>query len=446
MIRWLFGILCLLVTGFTFADQTELEVIQRNTDKNELKIFDNRFRIDYQVDEITLLFFRKKGSPAIILVRPDGSKIYATEALRNTNVDWFDEPTYDIIKIKNPMPGPWQAIGQILPESKIMVLSDIELHVDALPPLLFKGETIKVTGRLTNGGNPIEEGLFRDLVSLNVDFVSTNNKEYLNFGADAIAVAELLDDGKNYDERPGDGVFTGEFALSFAPGEWQPEYEVRTPILKRSLVKTPIVIEESPLTFTFEPAKDGEETHLLSINANIEKVKPETLIYQGTIYYPNGETQNFSLTEQDKAVRTLDLVNYDWGIYEVELTLFGTNINGREFVAKINKQEFEIEKPIEKVPEIEAPIIPETELEPELPPEPELDMQQIIMWVIIGNVLILLVGFVLIRVFVQKKPLLGGLLSKLKKRKKTEEEQKVTSSDQKSDSSDEILNLSLPDD
>ncbi|WP_372767694.1 TIGR03503 family protein [Pseudoalteromonas sp.] len=445
MKKWLLGCFSFFLISHCFANQTELEVIQRNSNQNELKIFDNRFRIDYQVDEITLLFFREKGTPAVILVRPDGSKIYATESLRDTSIQWFDDETYDIVKIKKPMPGPWQAIGKILPESKLMILSDIELHVDALPPLLFKGETIKVTGRLTNGGNPIEEGLFRDLVTLNVDFVSTNNKEYFNFGAKPVPIAELMDDGKGYDERPGDGVFTGEFELNFASGEWQPEYEVRTPILRRSLVKDPIIVEQSPISFAFTEAAEGEEHHHLAINVNTEKVKADSLIYQGTIYYPNGETQVFNLEAQDKVVRELKLVNYDWGVYEVELTLFGSNINGREFVAKVDKQEFEIDKPIEKVPEQDKPIVPEINLEPELPPEPELDVEKIIFWAVVGNVFILLFGFIVIRVFIQKKPLLGGLMNKLKKNKKDEKEQKVAHSEQKSDSSDEILNLSMPD-
>ena len=445
MKKWLLGFFSLFLISNSFAQQTELDVIQRNSEQNELKIFDNRFRIDYQVDEITLLFFRQKGTPAVILVRPDGSKIYATTSLGDMNIEWFDDETYDIIKIKKPMPGPWQAIGKILPDSKLMILSDIELHVDPLPPLLFKGETIKVTGRLTNGGKPIEEGLFRDLVTLNVDFVSTNNKDYLNFGAKPVPIAELLDDGKGYDERPGDGVFTGEFALNFASGEWQPEYEVRTPILRRSLVKDPIIIENAPITFEFSEAGEGEEHHQLTLNVNTEKVQPESLIYQGTIFYPNGETQAFNLEAQDKAVRELTLINYDWGVYEVELTLFGSNVNGREFVAKIDKQEFEIDKPIEAVPEQPAPILPEINQEPELPPEPELDVEQIIIWAVVGNVLIILIGFIVIRVFIQKKPLLGGLMSKLKKNKKDQEEQKVAGSEQKSDSSDEILNLSLPD-
>mgnify|MGYP006148303009 FL=1 len=44
--------------------------------KNQISLFDNRFRIDDKVEEITLLLFRRRGSASVVLVKPDGSKIH----------------------------------------------------------------------------------------------------------------------------------------------------------------------------------------------------------------------------------------------------------------------------------------------------------------------------------------------------------------------------------
>ena len=121
---------------------------------NQIPLLNNRFRIDYEIDEITLVFFRKKGAPSVVLVKPDGSKVYARTA-KDHQMEWHDDKTYDLIKIKQPTPGPWQAIGSILPESRIMVLTDIDLQVDPLPTDMMVGETLKVTARLTNGGKPM---------------------------------------------------------------------------------------------------------------------------------------------------------------------------------------------------------------------------------------------------------------------------------------------------
>ena len=103
--------------------------------------------------------------------------------------------------------------------------------------MLFRGETVKLTGHVLNDGEPIEVGQFRDVISLHVDFVSTNNSDYANFGAGTQSVTDFRDDGRGFDERPLDGVFTGEFKLVFPAGEWQPELYIETPILKRTVYK-----------------------------------------------------------------------------------------------------------------------------------------------------------------------------------------------------------------
>ena len=43
---------------------------------NGIKLLQNRFRIDYKVDEITMIFFREFGSTPVVLIEPDGSKIF----------------------------------------------------------------------------------------------------------------------------------------------------------------------------------------------------------------------------------------------------------------------------------------------------------------------------------------------------------------------------------
>jgi hypothetical protein len=73
---------------------------------NGIELLQNRFRIDFKVDEITMIFFREFGSAPIVLVRPDGSKIFQSSS-DGENIFWFDSSTYDMISIKNPMPGPW---------------------------------------------------------------------------------------------------------------------------------------------------------------------------------------------------------------------------------------------------------------------------------------------------------------------------------------------------
>ncbi|CCQ11709.1 FIG004599: Hypothetical protein [Pseudoalteromonas luteoviolacea B = ATCC 29581] len=453
--------LLLFCSWFAGANQDEeskkygLTMLKRDGVVNEVPLLNNRFRIDYQVEEITMLFFRRPGTPAVVLVQPDGSKLYPTHSLNNENLEWYDEVSYDLVIIRNPTPGPWQVVGQVQPDSRIMILGDITLDVDPLPPLIFQGETLKVTARVLNDGAPIKVGYFRDVVTLYVEFVSTNNDQYDNFGAGTKSVTEFQDNGQDFDERPMDGIFTGEFKLSFPAGEWRPEFSIQTPILKRRVVKAPLVVAEPPFEFKMDIAPEGDRAdHELQIRIDPTVAKPDSVIFQGKIFYPNGEEQLFTLGKEASLYRMLKVKNYDWGRYSIELSAFGENINGREFMATLPLYKFEIDRPIEKVPELQKPIF-EPVNKPLQPPEPEISTTAMVVTIVFGNLVILLLGWGAVRVFVQNKPLLPAVelpgLKKLFKKKtldldELEEELAEEKKDaQKKNDSGEILNLSMKD-
>ncbi|MBE0378602.1 TIGR03503 family protein [Pseudoalteromonas prydzensis] len=438
------------------TSEDKITLLQRDGQQNEIPLLENRFRIDYKVDEITLLFFRKPGAPAVVLVKPDGSKYYATSARKDDNLQWFDELSYDLITIKNPMPGPWQVVGSILPKSRIVVLGEVELQVEPLPALLFRGETVKMTGRILNDGQPINTGLFRDVVSLHVDFISTNNSDFANFGAGTHNVAEFKDDGRGFDERPKDGVFTGEFKLVFPAGQWQPELYIETPLLKRTVVQDILEVKEPPFSYSIALAEDDLQEHQLTITLDKQIVQPETVLIQGKIYYPNNEEQMFTLDANNGLTRELAIKNYDWGRYSVELSVFGTNVNGREFMATLPTYKFEIERPIEVVPELPAPVISEAEqqeIERVAKEAESMATMTLISLIVGGNLLILFLGWLAIRVFVQKKSLLPKIkLPFLQKKtaveneQQSEEKKQLDKNGSKSDRTGEILNLSMSDD
>ncbi|TLX50586.1 TIGR03503 family protein [Pseudoalteromonas ruthenica] len=432
-------------------EQEKLTVLAEG---NEIPLLDNRFRIDHDVDKITLLFFRRQGSPAVVLVRPDGSKIYATHSLNDDNLQWHDELGYDLIVLNKPMPGPWQVVGQILPDSRIMVIGDISLQVDELPPLLFRGEIIKLTGKVLNDGEQVKIGRFRDVINMQVDFVSTNNNEYSNFGARTEHVANFKDDGRGFDERPGDAIFTGEFRLDFAAGQWRPEIALTTPIIQRKVVQEPVVVKDPPLTYELHEGAKGE-SHELHITLDEQLLDPQSVLLQGKIFYPNNDEQAFSLPAEQDNTRVITISNYEWGRYSLQIELYGTNSNGREFMAALPDYEFAIARPIEKVEEIAPPVSQgPTELAEQSDQPSAMSNALFYSLVVLGNMFILLAGWAAIRVLVQKKPLLGNINLLFWKKKSAQSDEQETNSSEansdkngsKSDKSGEILNLSMSDD
>ncbi|MCC2615532.1 TIGR03503 family protein [Aestuariibacter halophilus] len=320
---------------------------------NSIKLLQNRFRIDYQVDEITMVFFREYGSAPVVLVRPDGSKIFQKDA-NGVDLFWYDASTYDMISIKNPVPGPWQAVGQVLPGSRVMVISDIQLHADPLPDIIFSGEILKQTAYLTNGGEPIDYTEFRDVVSLDIRLISTNNPNFNNFGADAQTIATFEDNGRGMDEKPMDGVFTGQFNLAVPDGEWTPVFVVTTPMFTREQVDPNLMLYPNPINISVQLDSGNEGYHKILIDAEREFVDMETLLIDGKIRFPNGDVQNFSLTESSPNTREHQIINYEYGVYRVKLTAYGNTTSGRDFILDVPEYTFLVDAP-----------------EPELPPAAE---------------------------------------------------------------------------
>lgn len=335
--------------GLPPSVRDEIKYYKNSDVANQIPYFDNRFAIDANIDEITLLFYRKKGTPPIILVRPDGSKLKIGQ-LPKDKVTWFDDRTFDMIKIKKPMPGPWQAIGSIEKDSKIMVVSEVNIKVEPLPQVLLAGETLKVTGQLFNGEYAIDTPAFRDVVRLDVDFFSTNNTAYDNFGAKPVQLTSFRDDGYNLDEYAGDSIFTGEFTLSFAPGEWVPSYYVKLPMVQRELKQQAVIVRHNPITPMVKVSEISEKPHTLELKIDDEFVDPDSLIFQGKIVYPDKQELPFSIMEGQGLRRELAIENTEPGIFRVKIGAFGKTTNGREFRLVVPEYTFNVEGPeVEKL-------------------------------------------------------------------------------------------------
>ncbi|WP_372626727.1 TIGR03503 family protein [Arsukibacterium sp.] len=423
--------------------------------KNQIPFFENRFRIDSEVDTITLLMFRRPGSASVVLVRPDGSKLHFNTAEEN-KVRWHDAANYDLIEIDNPMPGPWQAIGRILPESRVMVLTDIKLDVDPLPDNLMVGETVKVTARILNGGAAINAREFSEVLMLEVIFISTNNADYDNFGRGIIQVATFRDDGRGFDERARDGVFTGEFKLDFVAGQWTPKYMVRTALYTRELEQDPLILKPAPITPQVELAATDTEPHQVVFKLTEQGVVADSLLIQGRIRYPDGNIDPFALNAQDNPDATLQVLNKGFGSYILETAVFGNWQNGREFMLTMPELSFVVNQQTFAAPELEQ--LPE-QLLAERAAEQSEPIPEFPWGLVIGiNLFILIAGSLAIWLIMSgKKPAAllfwrkssastTGAAKPAKAAGNSTKKATLPTKAQKNNDLDDILDLSLPDD
>lgn len=330
---------------------SQMELLNDSMD-NMLPIKGQRFRIDDNVKEITLLFFREPDSSPLIIIRPDGSKWYDSDYPVD-RVTWYTDPNFDMIKIVEPEPGPWQVAGRVDEKNKALVVSEIKFEADALPKQLFVNEQIKVEGVLYNGDEPIKTSRFRETVTVDVLFVSSNNPDFDNFGANPSRVAEFSDDGQGYDESRGDGIFTGQFNLSVVPGEYIPTYQLQTPLYERSFEDDAVVVEPQPVTFNVVMAEERGADNFLEVSVDKELIQPSSVVVNGSIGYPNGEQRKFSVTQMGKFPYRIPLANLAYGKHLIELTVFATSQQGREFVVNPRTLSFISVEPVRQPTEEE---------------------------------------------------------------------------------------------
>ncbi len=173
------------------------------------------------------------------------------------------------------------------------------------------------------------------MVKLDVNFFSTNNSAYDNFGAGAFKLTSFKDNGRGLDEYAGDGLFTGEFLLDFAAGEWQPVFLIKLPLLTRELRQKAIILHKPPVTISVETSETETIPHRLILTIDPTYVVPSSLVFQGKTTFPDKQTRPFSIindeNSEDAETRIKNISYTEPGIHRVNLSAFGKTTSGREF-------------------------------------------------------------------------------------------------------------------
>lgn len=345
---WLLMALISVVSLNTFASaksvyQTELDnksVYQTS----DIKLLDNRFRVDYGIKQITFIIARERFSKAVILVRPDGSKVYIWD--KSDRVHWIEGEENDIITIENPMAGPWQALGKIQGDNRIQLLSNVQLQVKRLPIQLYSGERLKITGELFHLNKRLNETYLRD-TELLVTAYGYNRVEDENFNFTSQELARFNDKGVFYDEVPEDGIFTTFLQLDLATGKYKFEVAVKNHAFTRSfnqdiiLFPNPIKTHMLPLLVDADPQ--------LQLIYDLDELKPESIVIKGRLTSVNrGNSDDFIIyAEADMAEQIHTFTRPEQvGSYSIDLVLYATTKTGREITVNMPSEAFVIPKPI----------------------------------------------------------------------------------------------------
>jgi len=318
------------------ADDLEkvfLKIFEQSVPVPSLPISDNRFKIDPSVKEYTALIF-KKGSEAIQLIDPDG-KIYEAESI-SSNLTWFQDENFDLVTFKNPKSGEWSIVGPVDPSNRVLVVSDLKLKInnDELPAAILGGDELIFKVSLTEKDIPISRPTFLKLVTF-LGTISSNpdiNEELF-----------LEDQGKDGDEKAGDGIYSAKFVAAKVDAEVAFDIQVVSPTFER-IIRKNIRIYSKFFNLEGEAAKSLLDTNLFKVSAVPSIINPDSMKVTGIVTLPTGEEMPLTFEENKQKIWTAQLTpNKQGGKLLGRINIDAKTLNGRDI--KLENQVISILSP-----------------------------------------------------------------------------------------------------
>lgn len=130
-----------------------LRVLEQSAPPTTVPLQGNRFEIDDQIREFTVLAFRPEGGQTQ-LTTPNGERIRADQLA--PGVKWRAEVGYDLVTLSNPKPGQWRIRGVEDPDNRVVIVTDLGIEAAPVPNAVGLGETPKLESWLTDHGQPVK--------------------------------------------------------------------------------------------------------------------------------------------------------------------------------------------------------------------------------------------------------------------------------------------------
>jgi hypothetical protein len=148
------------VTRADGLERAFLRMFEASTTPDSLPLKDNAFVVDDSIREVTLVAFRAPDDPPIRLVQPDGETISAATA--PANIRWEQDEGYDLITIEGPDAGKWQLEARADPDSRALILTDLQLRTTELAGTVTRPTDRELQVALLNRGERVEADAILD--------------------------------------------------------------------------------------------------------------------------------------------------------------------------------------------------------------------------------------------------------------------------------------------
>lgn len=318
---------------------------------NDIPLLDNRFRIDPETEQITFIFNHSKGYQRVVLVKPDGSKLY--QQRHPDSVAWVSSNTQNIVTIQNPMAGPWQAIAELDGDNRIKIISDVQLTVNRLPLKLYSQEYITTHATLYSDNELMDNPAYLDNAKLSISLLGGGNKK----------MALYQDDGKHYDELPFDGKLTARLYVDLLPGRYLMHIRTKNDVFIRNVNKDAVVFLP-PIIYKVKSIETGSDEAQIIFTADASEIDPASVSIDGVIKDEYNKIVKqvimHSVDNVSESGKFYSTHKLSYSTYTFSGKAYATTLKGREIELQLPDKIFELVPPF-KMPEENENIAIETE-------------------------------------------------------------------------------------
>lgn len=331
-----------------------LKALDQAAPAEQVPLEGDRFVIDSSVEEFTALIFRKPGSESSVLISPDRTR-YSFEEERS-DVNWYRTEKYDLITLKQPLEGEWRLQADMLPDSRVTVVSNLNLLVKPLPSNLFVGDTAALSLLLQEDGKTLQRAEFLRLIDIDAS---------ASFSDASGPVGEVWNEDLSRDLPPGNGIYTANMDMFSASGDYQLQVMVDGKSFQRQFLHNFSVREPFGVALKKEVV-DSTTQYLLTVSAFGDDVDLQKTKIVAKVKDPKGRTsiKPLQLSAQDNW--QLRITPEREGEYKLSLRVNGIDSKGKKFG-------FDPEPVTFRYPDSDDPFAA-SEPEPVVEPEPFVEI------------------------------------------------------------------------
>ncbi|GEM_PF-388880 len=278
------------------ADQLQrifLNLFEKTAPADTLPLDGDGFDVDASIDELTLLVFTPPGAAAPRLAPPTGEPWGVDDA--PDGVRWRAGDSYALVTVPQPAAGHWRIVGEIDPDNRVMVVTDLRLAVDELPNLLLPGRSLRVAAELQQQGQRITREGFLELVAMPLQ---------LNPPAGQPRQLALRDDGGGDDDAGRDGRFVARLLDTSVEGEYELLLRADGGSFQREhrhrfSVRWPVDVDSAALD------GDSAGSYRVDVRPRAELLSPGSLRVSGELEYPDGRREALVASAGEQGVWSL---------------------------------------------------------------------------------------------------------------------------------------------